>query len=356
MVIPNYSNLNTCDRFPSPALHYACGPEDEGGVLLYVLKDKLGIFTTTLRKLKSGNGIFVNGHPVHVRERLRAGDRIDIDLAAAETPSEIPPEPVELDIIFENAGLLAVNKPASCVVHPTCFHREGTIAAGIVNYYRTRGINAGMHFVNRLDLGTSGLLLCAKAGLIQERLKLQAEAGLYTKIYLGVLDTAAFPQKNALRRGFRGRIDAGIARDTSSIIRRRIDPQGRPATTFFKILETDRAAGRALAAFALVTGRTHQIRVHMSGIGLPLAGDSLYGPAYEGGGTHQLLHQYKIKFTDPLEGVPVTLECPVSSEISDVFPAAFRGGMLAGDIAGMLADVALPHDVDGALLDLHIRF
>ena len=363
MDIPTGVNTHTDSRFPAPALHYICGPEDNGGVLLNVLRDKLGIFTTTLRRLKSGNGIFMNGQPVHVREKLKAGDRVDIDLSAAETPSEIPPEPLELDVVFENAGVLAVNKPATSVVHPTCFHRENTIAAGIVNYYRAHGINAGMHFVNRLDLGTSGLLLCAKAGLIQERLKLQAETGQYTKLYLGVLDTARFSQKNALKRGFRGLIEAGISRDTRSIIKRRIDPQGKPAVTFFKILEIDTAADKALAAFSLATGRTHQIRVHLSGIGLPLTGDSLYAPDCEGGDTHQLLHQYKTNFTDPLDGAPVTIECPVIKEISDVFPAVFHGGLLAGAYAGLIddissragIDVALPDHVDGALFDLQVR-
>lgn len=309
-------------------IKYVCQKEDDGILLSSLLQSRLDVYTATLRKLKAGGGIYLNGESVHVRRPVREGDTVEIDLSKAETPSMIPPEPVPLDIIFESEGLIAVNKPAVSVVHPTCFHRTGTIAAGIAAYYKENGISAGMHLVNRLDLGTSGILLFAKYGLVQERMRRQAETGGYRKIYLGVADTSRVKESDLPAEGNTGTVNVPIARDRTSIIRRKTDPEGAAAITDYKILKTDPARQKALIAFSLVTGRTHQIRVHMSHEDMPLWGDSLYNPAFENLNTHQLLHQYYASFTEPLSGEPVRIECPVSKEISGEFPDTFENGLL----------------------------
>ncbi|MBP5633132.1 MAG: RluA family pseudouridine synthase [Clostridia bacterium] len=302
-------------------IRYVCGIEDENVLLSSLLTGRLDIYSSTLSRLKAGGGIYLNGEAVHVRRPVHEGDIVEIDLACAEIPSQIPAEPWLPEIIFESEGLIGVNKPAISVVHPTVFHREGTIAAGVVNYYQQKGIRAGIHIVNRLDLGTSGLMLFAKYGLVQERLRKQAERGEYTKIYIGVADTRNPEQ--TLRAGDRFDIDAPIARDRTSIIKRKVDPDGDPALTKVKILSVNEEKHTALAAFSLVTGRTHQIRVHMSHAGFPLLGDSMYDPAfYESENTHQLLHQFRSEFTEPLTQEHMRIYCPLPDEISSEYPEA----------------------------------
>jgi RluA family pseudouridine synthase len=309
-------------------ISYVCTEEDNGVLLSSLLTGRLDIYSSTLSRLKYGGGIYINGEPVHVRRAVKAGDLVELDLDKAETPSEIPPEEVPLDIIYESAGLIAVNKPAMSVVHPTCFHRTGTVAAGIVNYYRSKGISSGIHLVNRLDLGTSGILIFARYGLAQERMRREAEAGTYRKIYLGVLDiTDRAPE--GIRPGLQGTVDAPIARDRSSIINRKVDPSGSEAVTDYHIIAVNESRGKALAAFSLRTGRTHQIRVHMNHIGLPLACDSLYNPACLGDkNSHQLLHQYYAAFEEPITKERTELTCPVPEEFEPYFPGEIEKGML----------------------------
>ena len=333
-------------RPPPPALYpvkilmisYTCTEDDNGILLSSLLTDRLDIYSSTLSRLKFGGGIFLNGIPVHVRREVRAGDKVEIDLSRAETPSEIDPEDIPLDIIYESDGLIAVNKKAMSVVHPTCFHRTGTVAAGIVNYYKIRGLNSGIHLVNRLDLGTSGILIFAKYGLVQERMRREAEEGQYIKIYLGILDietadaaddTNGHAPYNAPEPGFEGTVNAPIARDRTSIIGRKIDPAGSEAITKYKIIAVNKQKNKALAAFSLLTGRTHQIRVHMKHIGMPLTGDSLYNQAYlQDKNSHQLLHQYYAAFTEPLSGESAQITCPVPEEFEKHFPDQFEGGKL----------------------------
>ena len=309
-------------------IRYVCKSEDENVLLSSLLPGRLDIYTSTLRKLKVGGGIFLNGEPVHVRRFVHEGDVVEIDLSKAETPSQIPPEPWLPEIIYESPGMLAVNKPAMSVVHPTCFHHTGTIAAGVVNYYNKTGLNSGIHLVNRLDLGTSGLLLFAKYGLVQERMKSQAASGEYKKVYIGVIDVPN--GRNDIVPGFTGTVDAPIERDRSSIIKRKVGEGGDPSVTKYTILAAYKQTGKALAAFSLLTGRTHQIRVHMSHIGLPLTGDTMYNPAYDETtekisteGPHQLLHHYRASFTEPLTAERVTVRCPVPKNIAGSFPEMF---------------------------------
>ena len=318
-------------------IRYVCTKEDDNILLSSLLSSRLDIYTSTLRKLKAGGGIFLNGEAVHVRRNLHEGDLVEIDLSRAETPSRIPPEPLDLDIVFEDEGILAVNKPAMSVVHPTCFHRTCTIAAGVVDHYNRSALNSGIHLINRLDLGTSGLLLFAKYGWVQEQLRRQAEAGDYKKTYIGIVDTGSFTAREILVPGYTETIDLPIARDLSSIINRKIDPEGDRAVTIYKVLAADDTKQKALLSFSLLTGRTHQIRVHMSHIGLPLTGDSLYNPEYAGrNDTHQLLHQYRSEFNEPLTGERLTLTCPVPENFSNIFPELFENGYYLSELASTL--------------------
>ena len=150
-------------------------------------------------------------------------------------------------------------------------------------------------------------MIAAKYGYVQEHIKRQAEDGTYVKKYIGKADVSAYDGAfGRLEPGFEGTVDAPIARDRSSIIKRKIDPDGDRAVTHFTVLSVDGTDGTARMEFRLETGRTHQIRVHCAYAGFPLVGDSLYNPAFSDGrgsdGTHQLLHAWRAEFTDPLTG------------------------------------------------------
>ncbi len=322
---------------------YICGEKDEGVRLSDILKSRMNIFSSTLKRLKAHGGIFLNGENAHVNVTVKNGDTVRADLSAAEIPTLIPPEEPEPEIAYESESLLAVRKNAMSVVHPTCFHRTGTVAANVALYYRNRGIKAGIHLVNRLDLGTSGLLLFAKSGWAQEIMRREAEEGSYRKTYIGICDVTDYD--GPCEEGFTETVDLPVARDLSSIIKRKVDPEGSRAVTVFRIIAADRSRKRILAAFSLLTGRTHQIRVHMSHIGLPLTGDTLYSPLYmtgreegpterarsetqDGHQPHQLLHHYQCGFDDPLSGVRTVVSCPAPEEFTELFPGCFSGGLL----------------------------
>ena len=328
-----------------------------------LLSNSAGIPGSTLRRLRRAGAITVNGHIPLPDVELVPGTTVLVDLSAAEQPSDLPPDAPLPEIVYEDGLLIAVNKPPLTVVHPTCFHQSGTSAAGIARYYRDNNIRAGIHFVNRLDLGTSGLLLAAKCGFMQEYMRRQAEAGRYSKTYLGICERAENGpgDPELAREGARMTVDAPISRDLSSIILRKIDPDGKRAVTEVTVLAVSGDRRKILAAFSLLTGRTHQIRVHMSYKGWPLSGDTLYGAGAvprtarltpdeaeaeakkPGSGVHQLLHAWSAGYIQPFTGEKKRITCPVPQEFIQEFPEAFdTSGELAGAPLSVLSAASAP--------------
>lgn len=288
-------------------LEWTVTEKDEGKTVRQFLHDHK-VSRTSLKAIKyQGGAIFVNRQSVTVREILRTGDEVTI-VFPEESPSPVlVPEPLDLSIVYENQAFLIVNKPAGMATLPSPDHPSGTLANGLVHYYQEHNIAATPHIVTRLDVNTSGLVLIARHRHIHHLFNLQQQEGLIQKEYLA-LAGGVFTEK-------KGKIEAPIARKEGSIIERIVAPDGQDACTVYEVIQ--QFSEFALVQLQLLTGRTHQIRVHLAHIGHPLLGDDLYG-----GDTsdlvRQALHCYKLVFPHPLTGKRQSFTAPLPEDIQKV--------------------------------------
>ncbi len=289
---------------------------DHGRLLREVLHRRLGISRRLLVKLKATElGLTVNGRRAWVNETIAAGDRIELRIEREES-AEILPQPMELSVVFEDDHLLVVNKPAGLIVHPTTGHYLGTLANGIVHYWRERGEKSRFHPVHRLDEHTSGLVVVAKHAYAHQQLAEQMAAGGMDKRYRAYVYGRP-PQPT-------GEINAPIGRSTEDPHRRIIRADGAPSVTYY---ETAAAypCGAAALDIRLGTGRTHQIRVHMLHVGCPLIGDDYYAdPARQPPGlagklteviARQALHASRLVFRHPVTGGELRLTADLPEDL-----------------------------------------
>ena len=253
------------------------------------LQNELKISSRLLYKLIKLNKIELNHKPCDTRKTGTFGDTITINFDYEEDNSNIIPTKMNLNIIFEDDWLLVVNKPAGIAIHPSVLHYYDSLCNGIKFYFGKIGLKKKIRPVNRLDLNTSGLVVFAKCEYIQEYLINQMKNNQFKKEYLAVCN-GFFDKKS-------GTINLPIARKENSIIERCISENGQTAITHYEVLkEFD---NYSLVKCSLETGRTHQIRVHMSAIGHPLLGDSLYGSISDLI-NRQALHCFNLQFIHPV--------------------------------------------------------
>ena len=254
-----------------------------------ILKNELKISSRLLYKLIKLNKIKLNHKPCDTRKTGNLGDTITVSFDYEEDNSNIVPTKMDLNIVFEDDWLLVVNKPAGIAIHPSVLHYSDSLCNGIRFYFDKIGLKKKIRPVNRLDLNTSGLVVFAKCEYIQECLINQMKNNQFKKEYLAVCN-GFFNEKS-------GTINLPIARKENSIIERCISENGQTAITHYEVLkEFD---NYSLVKCSLETGRTHQIRVHMSAIGHPLLGDSLYGSISDLI-NRQALHCYNLQFIHPV--------------------------------------------------------
>lgn len=253
------------------------------------LQNELKISSRLLYKLIKLNKIELNHKPCDTRKTGNLGDTITVNFDYEEDNSNIVPTKMDLNIVFEDDWLLVVNKPAGIAIHPSVLHYSDSLCNGIRFYFDKIGLKKKIRPVNRLDLNTSGLVVFAKCEYIQECLINQMKKNQFKKEYLAVCD-GIFDEKS-------GTINLPIARKENSIIERCISENGQTAITHYTVLkEFD---NYSLVKCSLETGRTHQIRVHMSAIGHPLLGDSLYGSISDLI-NRQALHCFNLQFIHPV--------------------------------------------------------
>ncbi|WP_373229068.1 RluA family pseudouridine synthase [Cohnella sp.] len=314
----NNTNLNSDPGYYAP-IQFIANASDEGRGLRDVLRKRIGISRRLMVRLKmSDEGLSVNGEKVWSNHKVSEGDVISLRMET-EISETILPQPMDLDIVFEDGHLLVLNKPAGLIVHPTTGHYLNTLANGVMHYWQERGERIRFRPVHRLDENTSGLVIIAKHPLAQQQLSAQMQEGTVLKEYR----TFVYGCPPVLD----GEINAPIGRQTEDPHRRVVREDGAPSQTFYEV--TASYAGQASALnIRLGTGRTHQIRVHLTSIGCPIIGDSYYtDPKWsisELAGKlsmvmeRQALHAARLGFNHPITGEPMKLEAALPADMKQL--------------------------------------
>lgn len=235
------------------------------GRLSSFLKGEMAMSTGLVNRLKMNSGILVNGTPQRTNFQVSPGDLIT---ALLDDPApEYPGEDMDLDILYEDAHILLVDKPAGMLIHPSPHRFTGTLANGILGYYEKTGQNCAFHPATRLDRDTFGVVLLAKNAHVHAKLNDLHSAGGLQKTYHGLV-YGTMPECSGL-------IDAPIARLPKPSLLRCVRDGGQPSRTGYRVLETGR--GWSLLELRPLTGRTHQLRVHCAHLGCPMLADPQYG-------------------------------------------------------------------------------
>lgn len=284
-------------------LTYTAGALDQDTFLRDILYDKLLLSHSLVIRLKHQSKIKVNGYTARTNYRIHEGDFITINMDFTEE-NKIIPESIPLDIVYEDEDFLVVNKPAGMSTHPSRLGGTGTLANAVTYYWQRLGKSTLFRPINRLDRDTSGLVLIGNSQFAHQGIFNQIKCHFIERRYIALVEGAMAKDNNC--------IDQPIARLDDKKRRRIVHPGGHPAVTHYKVL--DKYPGHTLLSLRLETGRTHQIRVHLSFLGHPVCGDLLYGcasPLID----RQALHADKLRFTHPRSGKEVVLDVPLAADI-----------------------------------------
>ena len=280
--------------------------DDNFSNLKELLKAHFNISDRLLLKLKKNNKILVNGKIANINSSLLPDDLVEVLLDFEEDNSNIIPVKMDLNILYEDDALLIINKPAGIPVHPSMDHFTDSLSNGVRYYFDTINLKKKIRPVNRLDRNTSGIVIFAKNEYIQECLVRQMKSGLFKKEYIAICE-GKFEREE-------GTINAPIGRKENSIIERCVNENGDTAITEYKVLKYDETNNYSIVKCNLKTGRTHQIRVHLSYIGHPILGDTLYGNP-SNLISRQALHSYIVKFIHPISREEVTFIAELPSDM-----------------------------------------
>lgn len=255
-----------------------------------------------LQELIEAGSVLLNGKSTKPSHKLKGGETVEVEIPAPRELS-VAAEAIPLDVVYEDADLIVINKPQGMVTHPAPGAWEGTLVNALLAHCRDLSGIGGVArpgIVHRLDKDTSGLLVVAKNDASHQALSAQIAAKTAKRQYLAVVTGVPATEE--------GSIDAPIARHPSERVKMAVVPGGRHALTHWRVLEAFRDA--SLVEVTLATGRTHQIRVHMAHLGHPLVGDPVYGPKsrlpvkLEG----QALHAFRLAFDHPTTGQRMEFE------------------------------------------------
>ncbi|NMA01943.1 MAG: RluA family pseudouridine synthase [Clostridia bacterium] len=265
-----------------------------------------GFSAKLIKRIKTKGSFWVNGIEKTIIAEIKAGDRLVIDFGKEEP--EINPENIPLKIIYEDDDLLVVNKDPFQVVHPTRRHLSGTLANAATYHFLQKGIMAKARFINRLDRDTSGIILISKNTYAHEFIQRQLKSQQVKKTYWALVEGHL-----KFRNGV---IDAPIGRPCPFSIVRSVMEGGQEAITNYKVLKE--FSNLSLLELAPLTGRTHQLRVHLAYIGHPIIGDSLYKETENPLLNRQALHAKKIEFVHPRTKKKLIITAELSADILDL--------------------------------------
>ena len=287
--------------------------------------DAAGLSRAYVQRLIADGRLTSEGARVRSRDPVRPGQVLRLDVPEVQ-PDELVPEDIPLDVVYRDEDVIVIDKPAGLVTHPSPGHDRGTLVNALLGLEagnRGLGTAAGLErpgIVHRLDRDTSGLIVVARNDAAQVSLQAQLKARRVRKTYLALAGGVVNAQV--------GRIEKPIGRDPRNRLRQAVTAEGKPATTGYRVRE--RFAEWTLLELDLVTGRTHQIRVHLASIGHAVAGDTVYASGAVRRGPDRLerlfLHAWKLEFVSPGSGRLVRCEAPLPDELESVLD-----GLRAGD-------------------------
>ena len=256
---------------------------------------------------KNSDSIKANGRWAYIKTMLHTGDELMIFLEEPQSSERILPVPLPLSVVYEDEDILVVDKPADMPVHPSINNYDNTLANAVAYYYQSDKEPFVFRCINRLDRDTTGLLIIAKNALSGAILSQMMKDRQIRRTYLAIVK--GIPPEC-------GTIDAPIGRVPGSLLERQVDfLHGETAVTHFQTLQQHKEL--ALVQLRLETGRTHQIRVHMSYLGCPLIGDYLYYPD-RSLICRQALHSARLDFLHPITGTPLSFLAPLPADMERV--------------------------------------
>ena len=264
------------------------------------------------QRLCEDGQVLLNGAPAKKNARVAPGDVLELTLPEPQ-PTQAQAEDIPLDVAYEDADVIVINKPKGLVVHPAAGHWEGTLVNALLHHCRDSlsGVGGALRpgIVHRIDKDTSGLLIVAKNDFAHQKLAAQLQDHTLARTYVCIVC-------GKLREDA-GTVNAPIARDKNDRKKMAVRPDGKPAVTHWQVLA--RYPGYTYVQCRLETGRTHQIRVHMASLGHPILGDTVYGHKKpELGQNTQCLHAKELTFRHPRTDEPVTVTCPLPEEFERV--------------------------------------
>lgn len=289
-------------------LSLKAGEQDHDTSLSQFLKTAVSASKPIIHFWMEHQKIRLNQKPAHHAAKVSTGDHILIDLFETEE-SDVTPEYGELEVLFEDEHLLIVQKPAGRPTHPNEKGQTGTLANLVAFHFQANGEEKRVRHIHRLDQDTSGTVIFAKHRLAHAVLDQMLSKKTISRTYIAIVE-GLFKKK-------KGTIEAAIGRDKHHAVRRRISPTGQNAVTHFQVMDINKRLQMTAVNLQLETGRTHQIRVHLSSLGHPLAGDTLYS-----GARHHInrcaLHAKQVDMTHPFTGEQLSIEAPLPLDMAQL--------------------------------------
>lgn len=285
---------------------YKVGKEGQDVKIRDYMKENLNLSGRFIRGSAMDRRLRVNGKEVKLNYKLQEDDVIEVTVNAEESQN-IEGEDLNIKVIYEDDDLLIVDKPPFMVVHPTKSHPMGTLANGVIHHFRSNNDNSIVRLVSRLDRDTSGLIMIAKNQFSHMNLAKSMEKNLIKKSYLAIIHGNLENQE--------GTIDLPIGRHTDETIKRAVLEDGQRSITHYKIKESYKEG--TLVELVLETGRTHQIRVHLSYVGCPIYGEQLYSDFNdEELISRQALHAYALTLPHPRSGEILNFESTLPEDMT----------------------------------------
>lgn len=288
-------------------LQARAGDKDAGRKVKYFVRGDMQVSYGQFSALKTAGGLLVNGESVHANHLLQPGDLVCVRLPDGKSTKGVRPEEAPVNIVYEDGDLYVIDKSAPLACQCTPKQPCGTLENRLCAHF-ARMDDFVFRPLNRLDKGTSGLMCAAKHPHACQILQKQLHTTSFLREYLAVVEGVWSGE---------GCIRLPIAKEAAATVRRVVDPiSGLPAVTHYRVIRSD--GNRSLVRLRLETGRTHQIRVHLSAMGYPICGDFLYGSELAELPGRFALHSAYIEFLHPITGEKIALESPLPAELKEL--------------------------------------